>query len=287
MCRGCCAPGSDELIGNGHFERSAVYTHLVGGLAVLAYAVARSVADAEQLRQGVAASWWTTAQALVIATTFFVSVLHHVTTPDDALARWTRPLDFVCIYALVAVGTIADLAIATRGFDGLAWQTVADVPLAALAISAFFLLRSATIGEGEASHVTACAMSPPGLFWKARSDAPHRSVREATFAVLSLGAFQSLPLAFVNLQGAASLVVGLKLASFGLVCLGLLIDKVLVFPDRFMGKGEPGREALTAVFAYPRLGCVLHSHALWHVLTVGAAGLASASREVALAALRP
>jgi hypothetical protein len=200
---------------------------------------------------------------------FFGSTLYHVTTPDDDLAQIGRQVDFVAIYAGVATAFTADLCIATRSFSNVPLVAILDVPLAVTLTAAFFAYRRYVL-PGEKTIVREFECSRVGLFRRWHSDLDSTPVRHTTSLTVALFAFVLTPALFRNLECAPT-VVALQVSSFVIVLGGMLLDRPLSWPDVSMPKWA----------VWPRLGCIVTAHSLWHVAATTAGVLTVIAREMA------
>ena len=266
----------------GHYERWAAWSHIVGAVGFAAYAVVRQVLDADRGSvQGVLASvaaWTTTFM-------FLASSLYHATAPDPDFAAWTRAVDYIAIYAGIAVGATADIAAATRGFANVPLITIVDMPLAALLMTAFFVWRRAALPKAT-TWTDDYSMVPNkipcnvgrGLFSRGHIDLHHSQLREATSLLLAGAYFLNVPAAVATLGGrTAAVVIALQAVGFVLAVLGMLLDRVLEWPNAKLISGDHGG-------CYPNAcGCILSAHGVWHLIALGSAAATVVAREVALA----
>ena len=155
---------------------------------------------------------------------------------------------------------------------GLIWD-------AEVAISLFFLWRRVRIPR----HVTwqadraSCTMGL-GLFYKSHYDQHHAPLREATTFLLALSYFMVVPAAVATLgTDTAVVVLSLQGSGFLLLVLGMVIDRVLGWPDSQLVEGRMSWLACRAC------SCVMTTHGLWHVIAVLAAVVGAVAREYALA----
>lgn len=269
----------------GHYERLSMITHLVGALLFIGYAILRQVnaGDHATVEGGL-----TTAAGWVTAGVFLTSSVYHATAPDPHFAYVTRVLDYIAIYVGITVSTSADIAVATRGFQYVAVETVVDLPLAAAIIIIFFVWRRwltplEETWEEHQHRVNAkkradCSLCI-GLFSRGHCDGAHTHSRQATSLLIFANFFMSAPVAFALLGNeVASVVLALQIFGFVLVTFGMAIDRVLEWPDSHLLEEED------TCFACPKTcGGVMNSHAVWHVIAILSAGCTVASREYALA----
>ena len=273
---------------SGHLERFSVQSHLVGAVVFAVYAAVRSfVADGHSTSGALA-----TAVAAVTAVTYLSSATYHATAPDRELTTMTRVLDYTAIYLAIVFTALADLAIATRHFDGVPLQAVLDVPAAGTLASAFFLWRRLRVSKHDTWEpnvdgigVELSAEKPlnctigMGLFGMYHGDQHHSPLRQGCSFILSGAYFVLVPAAMATLgPEVAGVAIGLQGAGFGILAFGFFLDRVLKWPNKALANGE----ARCMVCADSR-GCVAHSHGLWHVLAVVSSAVCAVGREYALA----
>lgn len=268
----------------GHYERLSYWSHIVGALLFIVYAILRQANAGDH---GSVEGGLTTAAGWVTAGVFLTSSCYHGTAPDPHFAFVTRVLDYVAIYVGITVSTTADIAVATRGFQNVPYETVADLPVAAAIIITFFVWRRwlTPLDETWEEHrhrVNAkkrgdCSLCL-GLFSRGHCDGQHTHSRQATSLLIFANFFMSCPVAFALLGGdVASVVLTLQILGFVLVVFGMSVDRVLEWPDAHLLEDED------TCFACPQsLGGVMNSHAVWHVIAILSAACTVASREFAL-----
>jgi predicted membrane channel-forming protein YqfA (hemolysin III family) len=270
-----------SLLGNfGHIERLSSWVHIVGGILFAVYAVLRPVAIT---REHTVAETATTVATAAVAFCFFSSAVYHVTAPSQRIALLTRQLDFAGIYSAIAIGGLADYAVATRGFQNTALLSILDGPLAAVLVLSFFLARRGLLPSSDTwtTYLGQCTVSF-GLMRRWHVDMDHTGTRQATSFVLAISYFVTIPSLFSSFGTANGLtIVGIEVAALVLVIGGMVLDGIYVFPDIELSKGRGPRW-----MACPGCGCVATSHTWWHVFSVIAAVKASASREYALSLSR-
>lgn len=276
-----------KLLGpTGHYERLSFWTHFVGTFVFAIYAVIRQilVRDDSRLAGGL-----TSAAAWTIAAVFLSSSVYHATAPDLKFAMVTRVLDYAGIYAGITVATTADIAVATRGFVNVPYQTVLDLPAAAFLLILFFIWRRGmTPGEKtwfphEIVNFSkdGCLLSR-GLFSFGHRDLAHIQMRQATSLLLFANYFMSVPAAFAVLGGSvARVVLALQIAGFVTVSLGMGIDRLFQWPDGHLVEGSMTCLSCPSDGS-PGCGAVLNSHAVWHIVALLSAALTCISREYAL-----
>ena len=278
-------PGATSLLLGpfGHYERLSFWTHFLGALVFVVYAIMRHIlVDDHATTQGAL----TTASGWTIAGVFLTSSMYHATSPDAEFTVVTRVLDYAAIYIGLTVSTTADIAVATAGFKNVPFETIADLPIACTILIAFFVWRrwllpiEATWYDhrhmGHQKRPT-CSISI-GLFSRGHSDLTHAHARQATSLLIFGNFFMSVPAAYALLGSyVASVVLTLQVLGFVLVLGGMAIDRVLEFPDGRLIEGEDTCFACTNT-----CGAVLSSHALWHIVAVASAGCTVLSREFAL-----
>lgn len=270
----------------GHYERMSFWVHVIGAVAFLIYAITRSSLRLYEERvDGVL----TTAAAYTIAAVFFTSSVYHCTSPDRNFSYVTRVLDYAAIYIGITVTTTADIAVATRGFENVPYQTILDLPVAAVMLIAFFAWRRWRLPakstwepyDIEMRAKDGCLLGR-GLFSFGHGDLHHSQARQATSLLLFASYFMSVPAAMKVLgNSVANVVVVLQVAGFVTVVLGMAIDRIFKWPDSSLVEGSMTCLACPSDGS-PGCGAVLNSHAVWHIVALISAAFTCVSREYAL-----
>lgn len=274
-----------ELLGpTGHYERFSAWSHIVGTVLYLAYAIVR-VAIPNNNRQP--EQIFTTIAAFGTCFVFFSSSVYHSTAPDATLAYFTRFLDFFAIYLGIVLSATADIAVATRGFSNVPVVTIIDLPIAGTIVVVFFLWRRHRVTQEDTwldvsvgtSNKEGCIISH-GLFSRGHHDLHHSQLRETTSLLLTSSYFMSVPAAVMTLDSeVAAVVLSLQAVSFVAIVFGMILDRVLQWPNTQLAEGKH------MCFACPSPngpGCVMTSHGLWHLVALVATALTFAAREYAL-----
>ena len=272
-----------KLLGpTGHYERFSAWSHVVGVVGFAGYAIARQVvAERRASVEGVFASVAAWATALV----FLASSLYHCTAPDREFASYTRFVDYAAIYTGLVLGATADIAAATKGFDNVPVVTIIDIPIAGTLLVLFFVWRRARVPTEDTwtddfAHppaATPCSLGR-GLFSRGHVDLHHSQLREATSLLLTAAYFMTVPAAVMTLGGeTAAVVIALQGAGFVLLIAGMLLDKVLEWPNVQLVEGKQ-----TCLACPKTCGCVLTSHGVWHVIALVSAVCTVVAREYAI-----
>lgn len=279
-------------VADGHHERSSALTHLVACAIFYAYLVLREIVF-------YARSGHTLAHKLhglsvgALVVTFAASVVFHVYSTVQRVAASARTLDIAAIYVAMAVGATADLAIVTDNFDGVPVQTLLDPALAAAAIGLYFLVHRCSVSTTEtlgtmfddASSTTAM----PLLFRYFHSDLEHTSLRTVGVAALTTTWILMVPAALANLATAPATVwiAGVGVAT-ALLVVGTLLDTHAPL-ERALARRRSSStttacaEVIACTVCGP--GCLMTSHAWWHVLSFASTCVLVAAREYALQSL--
>ena len=266
-----------SLLGNfGHAERLPAWIHMAAGLAFGVYAAIRpTVITTEHT----SAETWTTLAAAAACFCFLSSTVYHVTSPSEKLAFFTRQLDYTGIYVAIAIGSIADYAIATRSFENVSFLSIADGPIAAFLTCVFFLARRGLLPSADtwSSYLGGCTVSL-GLFRRMHIDKAHTGTRQATSFLLAISYFVTTPSLFRTIGNEnAFIVFGLEIGCLLVVLLGMAIDNTFSWPDSLLSKGK-GPSFLVC----KPCGCIGTAHSIWHALSVIAAVKGAVGRELAL-----
>jgi len=264
-----------NLLNGGHFERFSAWSHIVGFVIFLAYAIARSVVSFQTpSTPGTLA----TLAGFMTAFTFLTSSIYHATAASQTISYYTRLLDYFGVYTGIAVGAVTDICIATDGVQNTPIHTIVDIPIATCLIFGFFVARR--IEQSSESTWKKLVVNGDGgrsLAHWTHSDLVHGQLREATTLLIASGYFISIPVV-VGAFGVAfsSLVLMLQVSGFLLVVFSMAVEKVTGFPDNLLLKNE--RSCLVC----SGCGCFLNSHALWHINSLLGAGLMTFGRELML-----
>jgi predicted membrane channel-forming protein YqfA (hemolysin III family) len=275
-----------ELLGpSGHYERFSAWSHIFGTLVFLAYAIVRLAIpknndEVEQILATVAAFGTTFV--------FLSSSIYHATAPDAKLAFYTRFLDFFAIYLGIVLTATADIAAATQGFRNVPIVTIVDLPIAGTIVVVFFLWRRHRVSQedtwvGVHAKEGGCVFSD-GLFSRGHYDLHHSQLRETTSLLLTSSYFMSVPAAVMTLDSTTSMVVlTLQVVSFTVIVSGMVLDRVLKWPNKQLASGK------FSCLACPSPngpGCVVNSHGIWHVVAIVATAITFVAREYALDSYR-
>jgi predicted membrane channel-forming protein YqfA (hemolysin III family) len=275
---------STLLGAHGHLERFSALSHLLGFVLLLTYAIVRTsdpLLPSNPNKYSTIPPWLNVASAYVGAFVFLSSSIYHVTSPDKELSYYSRVLDFSAIYLGLGTSTVADVALSTNGFANVNVLSILDVPLAVGITLVFFLWKRWAVPM-DSSWTSSSAFEPRcslslGLFHFFHHDDEHSTVRQATSLVLASCYFVAVPAAYETFDTeTATLIVVLQATAFGLLVAGMVIDNVLMWPDIKLIKGE------LSCLSCPRQGCMLNSHALWHLISLCSVAVAFVAREIGL-----
>ena len=274
-----------SLLGvNGHVERANAWTHIVGGIGFFAFGVARAVA----LGARSVADRTSTAAAFCFAVTFGVSVSYHTLGSVRKLSPLLRTLDHASIAISLGVASVADAAVATASFRDAPWTTVADPCFVTGFFVLIFLVRRCVVPADETE--TGFGDCRLGLFRVQHSDTTWGALRSCGYLALTFVFVMIAPVAVRSLE-AGALLVALNAVSLALLISGIFLDNVLLIPDRAYEfaarrRGPGGRASVVRRPPVPchskSCGCVITSHAAWHVVSLVACALITAGRENAI-----
>lgn len=266
----------------GHYERFAASSHIFGFLVFAIYAIVRSIIPIASNVSGVLA----TVAAWTVAFVFLASTLYHCTSPDIHFAMVTRVLDYLAIYIGVVVGAVADLSIATNGFDNVPVVTIVDIPVAGGILALFFLWRRIRLSgtdtwvedNSTVPKAVECTIGR-GLYSKGHTDLYHAQLREASTFLITTAIFMSIPAAYsVFGTGVATGVTILQASAFLIAAGGMLVDRIFQWPNTSLVEGKH-----TYLACPQNCGCAMTAHGLWHLIAIVGAALTIAAREYALA----
>lgn len=279
----------EHLLGPaGHVERANAWTHVAGAVLFGVFATLRPLVGLDT------ASFMGTlslAVAICSCITFGVSTFYHTFSPVGSLAPYLRVLDHGIIYISLALAAVADIAVVTNNFERTTWQAYFDPLLTALLLLAFFTYRRAVLHPDRTrSSWGSCAL---GLFRSQHVDREHAAFRSAGYLALALEFILFLPVAVANLpDGAAAILIACNGTGLLLLVLGVVLDNALVAPDAFYSeKGELRVLGINFICnsrsdARCGCGCVMTSHAWWHVLCLASVLVQTIGREVVIERVR-
>jgi predicted membrane channel-forming protein YqfA (hemolysin III family) len=268
----------------GHYERFSAWSHIVGTVLYLGYAIVRLALPGTA--EG-AAQILTTVAAFGVVFVFFSSSIYHSTAPDATLAYYTRFLDYFAIYLGIVLTATADIAVATQGFRNVPVVTILDLPIAGTIVVFFFWWRRHRVAKEESwqdQHVqssteSACILSH-GLFSRGHYDLHHSQTRETTSLLLSSSYFMSVPAAVMTMEAeVAAVVLTLQVVSFVAIVSGMVLDRIVKWPNKQLADGK--HQCLACPSPHGP-GCVVTSHGVWHLVALVATATTFVAREYAL-----
>lgn len=254
----------------GHIERFNAWTHFVGAFGFLGYALIRpwTSLDSEST-SGRLASY----SAALTSVVFFTSTAYHTLGTARWLAPVARMFDHTAIDLALGVASLCDLSIATNGFDRVHWTSVADSVATTFVIMLFFFYRRWVLpASATEAGWGSCKL---GLFRMQHTDLEHGALRSGGYVCLAFLFIAVAPL--IAEQPGGMFLIWCNAISVGLLICGLYIDNVLIWPDRWYQQGYKN-----LWYANRECGCILNSHAIWHVLCLVACALQTLGREVAI-----
>lgn len=270
---------SEILTATGHLERFSAWSHWIGALLFAIYAAVRPAVAESQSVAGTLAT--VTAWGAVF--TLASSGIYHSTAPSKSISKWTRFLDYAAIYVGLILTSVADIAVSTRGFSNVPIETVIDIPIAGTLMILFFLWRRFTTNEDDTWSddkervIQECPLGQ-GLFRRQHFDLNHTQLRYATSFLLAAGYFAWIPAAFVSFDAPqAGLIIGLQVFGFLVLSFGMFIDRVLKWPDAFLGRGN------AVVMRCEPCGCPANAHGVWHIVALISIVCTAVAREYGLA----
>lgn len=271
---------SDSVVGaTGHLERANAWTHLLASVLFAGWGLARVwLVDTHSL-----ASQLSGVTIVIQSLMFAVSTVYHVYSTVPGCASVMRNVDHLAIYMAIGVAGAADAALVTVDFRDAPAHTLVDPLVAATCFGAYFATRRWIVPRDETRDFQFDDVCSLGLFRVFHSDLEHGGLRTAGVSVLSLMWILMTPAAFTNLElpVAVAYLVGRVLGLMMLV-LGVLFDNYYAV-DRALADGDVDRVAFACGCASKRLGCVMTSHAWWHVASFFGTVVLTASREYGVA----
>ena len=269
-----------SLLGrDGHVERMNAWTHLVGALMFFVFSLVRPLTlDAVSI-SGRLASY----SSAVLVVTFAVSTAFHTGGTVRWLAPILRMFDHGAIDVALAVACTTDTSVVTLDFKNVPWQTALDSSGMALVILVFFMYRRSVLPASDTEISWGdCAL---GLFHFQHADFEYGALRSAGYICLSFGFIMLIPAAIVNLSTTSAIVlIACNAMSLVLLIIGMAVDNVLVWPDvLYQDKIKRLAQKPDLLCHNRSCGCIMTSHAWWHVFSLVSVLVLTIGREVAIA----
>ena len=263
----------------GHIERASAWTHLLGAFGFLLFALVRPATDLDSTSASGRLSTYTCA---VLAITFAVSTGYHTLGTTRWLAPVARMFDHGAIDVALAVACTTDTSVVTLDFHDVPWQTIVDQCFVAVVILCFFVYRrlvlpaeDTEIGWGD------CRL---GLFRVSHADYEYSALRSSSYIVLAFGFISIIPTAVRNLTPTASYtLIVCNGVSLLLLMAGMFLDNVMMWPDILYEDAFKRRLQKPSWTCHNTgCGCIMTSHALWHVFSLVSVVTLTVGREVAI-----
>lgn len=269
-----------SLLGQtGHVERMNAWTHLIGAFIFLIFSIVRPLV----LDTASTSGQLSTYSSVVLVITFLVSTAFHTGGTVRWLAPILRTFDHGAIDVALAVACTTDASVVTLDFKNVPWQTTLDSIGVATVILAFFLYRRLVLPASDTEISWGdCRL---GLFRFQHADFEYGALRSGGYICLSFGFISLIPVAFANLStGSAIMLLACNGVSLSLLIVGLLLDNVLVWPDvLYQDKARRLGQKPTPQCHNTSCGCIMTSHAFWHVFSLVSVIILTIGREVAIA----
>jgi len=265
---------------NGHIERMNAWTHLVGAIAFFVFSFVRPFTGLDSTSLSGRLAGYSSA---VVVVTFAVSTAFHTGGTVRWLAPILRVFDHGAIDVALAIACTTDISIVTLDLHDVPWQTVIDPVGVALVILVFFLYRRIVVPSEDTEIAWgSCVL---GLFRVQHADFEYGALRSSGYICLSFGFVALIPAAIRNLSINASMILiicnGLSLF---LLIFGLLLDNVLIVPDVWYMDSKKKKAKNTGIVCHNEAcGCIMTSHAWWHVFSLFSVLVCTVGREIAIA----
>ncbi len=267
---------SKSVVGQtGHLERANAWTHIIAAMIYMLWAF---------IRPGVLSMHTFTAQlsgVSIIATAimFGVSVVYHVYGTVPGCAGIVRNLDHIAMYVGLAASSSADLCLVTTDFNKLPFQSIADPLAAATVLTVYFSARRFLVPHSETEEHMYADVCSRGLVRLQHADLEHAGLRAAGSGALAFSWILMAPAALVNLDPGVSAIwtVGAVLATLLLIT-GVVVDNFYIVDDAYATNSQRCFGACRACNS-KQLGCVMNSHAWWHIISFLSTSVLIAARE--------
>lgn len=267
---------SKSVVGStGHLERANAWTHIIAAAIFMLWAF---------IRPGVLDMHSFTAQlsgVSIVATAvmFGVSVVYHVYGTVPGCAGIVRNLDHIAIYVGLSAAAAADLSLVTNDFNSLPFQSIADPLAAATVLTVYFSARRFLVPHSETEEHMYADLCSLGLFRLQHSDLEHAGLRAAGSSALAFSWILMAPAAVVNLEPGVSAIwmVGAVLATLLLIT-GVVVDNFYYVDDAYATNSQRCFGACRSCNS-TEIGCVMTSHAWWHIISFLSTSVLIAARE--------
>ena len=259
----------------GHLERASAWTHLIAALLVSVYSLLRPWI----LPMGSLTAQLSGCAIVSTGVTFAVSTVYHVYSTVPRASGFMRNLDVLSIYISMGFSSVADLSLVTENFKTASLQTVLDPIVAVLVLAVFFGVRRYFLPRSETEEFLFKDKCSMGLWRLQHADLEHAGLRSAGMGALTAGFIFMAPAAFFTLDSSVA-IVWLTGSVIAMVILGsgLIFDNTYII-DRAYANGSKG---WCVRCNSKRLGCVMSSHAWWHIFSFAGTVVLIAAREYSL-----
>ena len=267
---------SKSVVGRwGHLERANAWTHIVAAAIFMLWAFVRpGVLDMSSF-----AAQLSGVSIVATAVMFGISVVYHVYGTVPGCAAIVRNLDHIAIYMGLSAAAVADLSLVTNDFRQLPFQSIADPLLAATVLTVYFSTRRFLVPHSETREFMYADKCSLGLFRLQHSDLEHAGLRAAGSGALAFSWLLIAPAALQNLEPGVAAVwfVGAVFATM-LLTIGMVVDNFYFVDDAI---ASDSRRCLGACRSCnsKELGCVMNSHAWWHIISFLSTSVLIAARE--------
>lgn len=264
---------------HGHIERASAWTHLIGAVGFFLFALLRQTTG---LNSTSVSGRLSTVTCVTVSITFAVSTAYHTLGTTRWLAPIARMFDHGAIDVALAVACTTDTSVATLDFHDVPWQTLVDSCGVAAVILCFFVYRRLVLPAEDTEIAWGdCRL---GLFRVSHADYEYSALRSSSYIVLAFGFISIVPTAVRNLTfTASSTLIVCNGISLLLLMAGMFIDNVLMWPDILYEKAPKRRSRKPQWTCHNTgCGCIMTSHALWHVISLVSVLTLTVGREVAI-----
>jgi hypothetical protein len=174
--------------------------------------------------------------------------------------------------------------VVTLDFNDVPWQTTLDSVFVAVVVLCFFMYRRLVLPPEDTE--TAWGDCRLGLFRLSHADFEYSALRSSSYITLSFGFISLVPAALRNLPPLASgTLIVCNGISLTLLITGLLLDNVLIWPDKLYADAAKRRTQKPGLLCHnTKCGCMMTAHAWWHVFSLASVLVLTIGREIAIEA---
>jgi len=257
---------SKSLLGQeGHLERMNVWTHFIAAILYLLHVLIRPLIYGEDRRH--LSNFLVSVDSMSLVVTFFISSAYHVYSANRFWSAIVRLGDYFGIYLSIGSGMLVDVSVSTLNLKNVKWQATWDAYIAMAMMVVFFSLRRVMLPIEETRLAYLKDRCTLGLARSTNVDLEHSSLRAGAGVVMAFCWILAMPGGYATLErDCADAFLASHIIGTLILIAGMALDNVFLYPDTwFQDKGAPPKRC---VCYSSKHGCIMTSHALWHVISV-------------------